>query len=117
MSLYELNKDMLIKLIMTIQEDTSKELNEIIDFLISCPRNFKKCEMENCKALGISEKIVGVLLNDINLVPLRCNYIKQCDNCLKIYCDKHISKHNRDINLKYNNGNIEIVIGECKVFK
>jgi hypothetical protein len=84
MSLYELNKDMLIKLICTIQED----LDKIIDLMKDDNNFIQKCKIVECKSFVIIKNN-----KDINLV--RCKDFKICDICKNYYCDKHINDHLR----------------------
>ena len=63
MNLRDLNKDVLIKLIQTIQRDKQKRIDEL-ESLLSEITSIKRCNKEGCKALtiqgnSISKNIVG----------------------------------------------------------
>ena len=105
--LYSLAKDMLVKLVSTIREDTIKEiskeisnkyeekiekLEEKIDFFrdfIEDESNFEytRCSFFGCDAIRLEDNDD---LDD-NEYFFGCNYFKRCDGygCPLEYCDKH----------------------------
>ena len=99
MELYSLPKDILIKLISTIREDTIKEYDEKIKFIkeeFNHCISIEKCSFLNCDATLFLDKHI----NFPNCY--KCYFMGCCKGCLKYYCNKH---------LKFDNGYYCI---ECK---
>ena len=83
MKLTDLNKDMLVKLVETIQRDKQKRIDEL-EHLVKMYQSvvtIRRCNREGCKALTIS----GVDVEQIIVEPQM--YV--CYNCGEDMCDDH----------------------------
>jgi len=87
--LYSLPKDMLIKLVSTIREDTIKEVTdkyeEKFNFIMKSGNFIDECDFSDCDSLRI--------LNNINGIKhFKCEEFRVCRECIRIHCDKHFIK-------------------------
>ena len=84
MNLRDLNKDMLVKLIETIQKDKEKRIDELEELLEEYKSvvTSKNCNKEGCECLTIE----GFSHSKI----LRASELFICDNCQKYTCEEHI---------------------------
>lgn len=91
-NLYDLPKDILIKLLITVREDIEKEYIEEIIYLNKKIDTFREvapgvevnnCDFPNCKAL---------YCRNFETSYVKCSYMVRhfCDG---LYCDKHINIH------------------------
>jgi len=90
--LYSLPKDILVKLISTIREDTIKEVTktvtnkyekdkeELFD-LIEIYLIVSRCDETNCES-----KAIGNYTSEF----YKCKTFYKCNECRSFYCDKHI---------------------------
>lgn len=97
-SLYDLPKDMLFKLVTTISEETEKECQRKMELIIKELEYPNTCN--SCNAIHIvkSDKIIYSNSKDD---------FYHCDKCIKQYCSKHISFKNiccRRCNLIFESG-------------
>ena len=93
MNLRDLNKDMLIKLIETIQKDKQKKIDEL-ESLLAEITSVRRCNKEGCKAVTIqgnwiSKIIVGTEMYTCascgeNMCYDHC--YKDLENCLCLHC-------------------------------
>jgi hypothetical protein len=96
MDLYSLPKDMLIKLVSTIREDTIKEYTEKMEDLqirfnlmkeVSVNSQYPiwvdKCSFLDCKGIYASDG------RDYD-ASHNCEEIFYCKNCDELFCDQHI---------------------------
>ena len=95
--LHELNRDMLIKLVETVNvkwkrelELVKSELEELRNF-IKCSAYVHSCSVEFCKAMEIE--------NTRDSVYLHCKDIHECSDCSRLICDKHAVKIDPEITL------------------
>ena len=80
--LHTLNKDMLVKLVETIQKDKDKEISRLEE-LLHRYNYTEQCQMKNCKAF--------VLYANPENVYVRCKYMVTCSFCNASLCDKHLN--------------------------
>ena len=81
--LHELNRDMLVKLVETVNVKWKREL-ELVKSELEELRNSSyvhSCSVEFCKAIEIE--------NMRESIYLHCNDIHECSNCSRLICDKH----------------------------
>jgi hypothetical protein len=85
MNLYSLNKDMLVKLVCTMQEEHKKE----IDFLKFVEKSvcFTK---QNCSVKGCESCVINTY--SYGFKYYKCKYIGRCITCFNDHCDKHDPK-------------------------
>lgn len=83
--LNNLSKDMLIKLILTMREKGEKDKLELDLFREKYPNSFQftHCSYENCITIMCQD--AGFYSSTVN-----CDYIALCENCLKLFCNKHL---------------------------
>ena len=91
MNLRDLNKDMLIKLIETIQKDKQKKIDELESLLVEIT-SVRRCNKEGCKAVTIqgnwiSKIIVGTeMYTCASCGENMCHDHKDLANCLCLHC-------------------------------
>lgn len=83
MDLYSLLKDMLVKMISTIQEETEKKYKDYESY----KRKWKTiksevicCSFPDCDAMMLSR----------SRIMLKCYEIRQCVDCSSLICNKHL---------------------------
>lgn len=87
MNLYNLPKDILVKLLTTIQEDTKREIDIKLESVFK-KINYKahyffyKCSVKDCNCYQVADDCGEILY--INSEP-----INQCFSCFKNFCKKH----------------------------
>ena len=83
MNLRDLNKDMLIKLIETIQKDKQKKIDELEALLEQYKSvvTIKRCNEEKCHCLTIE--------GDNRSKILKGSELFMCDSCYKYTCEEH----------------------------
>lgn len=103
MSLYSLNKDLLVKLVSQIREDTLKECQEEMDMLKlhlslyqeGCgqqdyPLNIIKCSHPDCKSLYTTDnRDVDIYTHCDDFLFCRAFIPEKGDECLEMYCNLH----------------------------
>ena len=78
-SLYDMPKDMLIKLIATIKEDTMEEVETKMK---ECDIIMRYCSADNCKFYEVNQHFQNF------------KYLKNCSRCDQMLCKKHLPKNN-----------------------
>ena len=91
MDLYSLPKDMLVKLISTIREDTIKEITskyrEKIDFVSYVLESENETNsLTECDFPGCNSMEIGITNEDYSF---GCKYMIWCNKCSRYICDRH----------------------------
>ena len=83
MDLRDLNKDMLVKLIETVQRDKQKKIDELEKLLEEYKSvvTSKKCNKNGCECLTIE--------GENNSKILKGSELFTCDSCYEYTCEKH----------------------------
>ena len=89
--LYSLPKDMLVKLVSMIREDTIKEYEEKIELyqekncVMKNLKIYHECSFPKCRAFQIIAGMRGIK-------HFNCKGIMRCRNCMEYFCDEHIKE-------------------------
>lgn len=81
MDLYSLPKDMLVKLICTIREDTEKKNKDDLELLEKIKPYVQRCKQPNCESIYIN--------NDVSITDSSHRGLYRCHNCNETCCDDH----------------------------
>ena len=77
--LHTLNKDMLVKLVETIQKEKDREIVRLSELLYDYTTvDKRRCQEKNCNAFSINGEEF-----------ILCQYIHICPACEAAYCEKH----------------------------
>ena len=110
-NLYDLPKDILIKLIGTIQEDSNKQILEIkqkledTDELLDAYKNLTDGEYHICNHQGCKAKVIyDNVYDDTRKIYINCKQLSECEfiyaesgyrRCGRWYCEEHISTYTK----------------------